>query len=70
MPYYVFNKNRWDGKYHEVHETSCSFKPTAANSVDLGWHSDCKSAIQEAKNRTGDYDFDGCKYCSPSCHKG
>ncbi len=70
MPYYVFNDKRWDGKFHEVHETTCAHKPTLANQTDLGWHSNCKDAIKEAERRTGSRDFDGCYYCCKDCHKG
>lgn len=70
MPYYVYNKNKWDGVYHEVHTTECDKKPLPSNQVDLGWHSNCSSAIQKAKEVTGDNDFDGCKWCCPNCHNG
>ncbi len=70
MPYYIYNKNRWDGKYHEVHETTCSHLPTNENQEDLGWHLNCQAAIREAERRTGAKDFDGCHYCSDECHHG
>ena len=70
MPEYIYNKNRWDGKFHEVHTKSCNYKPRLENQVDLGWHPNCKEAIKEAVRRTNEHDFDGCKYCCPDCHSG
>lgn len=70
MPNYVFNKSKNDGKFHEVHTTDCKWIPALYNRYDLGWHSNCLSAIQRAKAVTGDNDFDGCKHCCPNCHTG
>lgn len=71
MPYYICNKNADDKGRHEVHTTSCNHLPLPQNQIDLGFHSDCSSAINKVKtwNPTG-FTFDGCYYCCPSCHKG
>ena len=70
MPTYLYNESKTDGKYHEVHTDSCSHLPSSWNRKDLGWHANCREAIQTAQNRTGDYDFDGCAYCCNDCHNG
>ena len=70
MPNYVYNKNKWDGKYHEVHTTECGYRPKLENQVSLGWHATCKQAILNAQSLTGQFDFDGCKHCCKECHKG
>lgn len=70
MPTYIYNSSQTDGKYHEIHLTTCNHLPKISNRVILGWHVDCKSAIREAERRTGCNDFDGCYYCSRNCHRG
>ena len=52
MPYYYVNKNAQSNGDHEVHEDgACSYPPDTANRYDVGWHSDCRSAVTEA-NKT------------------
>lgn len=67
MPYYCVNSNAQPTGEHEVHDTNnCNYLPDPENQVDLGWHSDCKSAVKKAQEI---YDnVDGCEHCVPECH--
>lgn len=68
MPNYCVNKQAQSTGEHEVHEMSCNHLPDSNNQQDLGWHSDCESAVEKAKDY---YDnVDGCYYCSEDCHTG
>lgn len=67
MPYYIVNKEEREGD-HEVHETTCSHLPSKENQIDLGWHSNCKPAVEAAKTLYSN--ADGCKHCSEPCHRG
>ena len=69
MPNYIINKEKTDGRYNEVHTTTCSYKPTNYNQVDIGWHADAVDAVAYAK-RNGYPDADGCKHCSSEAHHG
>lgn len=72
MPYYICNKNIDDKGRHEIHTTSCNHLPLEKNRIDAGHHNDCKGAIQQMENANpgGKFNFDGCAYCCPLCHKG
>jgi hypothetical protein len=61
--YYVNNIAQPSGD-HEVHEKGCVFMPS--NRKDLGKHSDCQSAVEEAKLTYTN--ADGCFHCSYECH--
>lgn len=50
---------------HEVHKEGCGFTPILK--TDLGYHSNCQSAIEEAKKKYSN--VDGCYYCCNPCHK-
>ena len=67
---YIYNRNTDSKGNHEVHTTICSYIPDYINRVEIsGNHSSCSSAIRKAKSETGKTNFDGCYYCSRSCHK-
>ncbi len=67
MPYYYVNKNAQSTGEHEVHTTSCNHGPLyESNKQSLGSHSDCKSAVQAAKQYYSN--VDGCYYCCNECH--
>jgi len=70
MAYYCVNKNAQPTGEHEVHklDTSCPHLPAPENRIDLGWHSDCQSALRKAKEFYSN--VDGCAYCCPTCNKG
>lgn len=70
MSYYVLNKQEYDG-HHEVHDVGahCDSEtyPSSENQINLGWHPNCTSAIDSAKNTYPDWDIDGCFWCT-DCH--
>lgn len=66
MPYYCVNKNALSAGEHEVHENNCNHLPDVNNQKDLGWHSDCESAVKKAKETYSN--VDGCYYCCEDCH--
>lgn len=71
MPEYIVNKHKRDGRYHEVHikNAHCDHYPLLANQQGLGWHRDCRAAL-DAANTYGYRPADGCFYCCKACHKG
>lgn len=69
MPDYIINIEKTDGRYNEVHTTSCGHRPDAYHSVSLGWHADAVDAVAYAK-RNGYPDADGCYFCSSEAHHG
>lgn len=70
MGFYLYNKNKTDGVYHEVHVITCNHLPDKINQVSLGVFSNCHDAIRKAQSMTDNRDFDGCKYCCGNCHNG
>ncbi|WP_081308318.1 MULTISPECIES: hypothetical protein [Enterococcus] len=70
MPYYIANKNKDDKGRHELHESTCNYLPLKQNQLSAGNHSDCSQAILALKKMYTNADFDGCKHCCSSCHKG
>ncbi len=67
MANYCVNKNAQSTGEHEVHNTdTCSYCPDPSNRLDLGYHSDCKSAVKKAKTYYSK--SDGCFYCCKPCH--
>lgn len=69
MPDYIINVEKTDGRFNEVHTTSCAHRPSVYNQRALGWHADAVDAVAYAK-RNGYPDADGCKYCSSEAHHG
>lgn len=69
VPYYYVNLNEQphDG-YHEVHidAGSCPHPPLLQNRHNLGYHQNCRDAVQAAKGIFPK--SDGCYYCLPLCH--
>ena len=67
MTKYYVNDNAQSTGEHEVHTESCSHGPDPSNRTYLGNFTNCKDAVQKAKQH---YDnVDGCYYCSELCHK-
>ncbi len=67
MPRFYVNTNPQPNGDHEVHqEDICTHPPIPSNRKSLGWHSDCHSAVREAKNHYSQ--TNGCKYCCTKCH--
>lgn len=69
MEKYYVNRNTTTNPRgdHEVHAASCRLLPLN-DFIDLGMHSNCQSAIQEAKKHYNN--VDGCIHCSKACHHG
>lgn len=66
MPkYYVTNNAQANGD-HEVHQDGCNWLYLVSSKKDLGYHANCKSAVETAK--TYYHRSNGCKYCSEPCH--
>jgi hypothetical protein len=68
MPNYIVNHNAQGNGDHEVHDKTagCIFMPAINNQKDLGWHSNCSSAVKEAKKTY--WQSNGCYYCCNACH--
>ena len=69
MPNYIINKEKTDGRYNEVHTTSCSYSPEIKNRISLGYFSDGKGAVAYAK-LNGYPAADGCYYCCKEANRG
>lgn len=70
MTYYYYNNNTDNKGNHEVHKDNCSYLPAANNRTLIGYETNCQSAIDSAKRKTGKTNFDGCYYCCRPCHTG
>jgi len=66
MAHYYVNKNAQANGDHEVHVSICTFCPKEENSIYLGEHISCETAVIEA--RTHYQQVNGCTFCSPRCH--
>lgn len=66
MPTYYVNKQAQSNGDHEVHESTCTYLPTEANRLYLGWFTNCSDAVKEAKKTYSQ--VNGCYYCCRSCH--
>lgn len=69
MANYIINTGKTDGKYHEMHKTTCNHLPYSWNQKDLGYHSSDVKALEYAKS-IGYSDADGCAHCCSSVHHG
>ena len=67
MAVYYVNKNAQTNGDHEVHKSGCSHMPAPENRLYLGDFPSCHGAVREAKKTYAT--ADGCKHCSPACHK-
>lgn len=66
MNSYYVNKNAQSNGDHEVHKEGCTYMPSYSNRQYLGYFSNCRDAVKEAKKY---YDkVNGCYYCSNACH--
>lgn len=69
MPNYIINTQKTDGRYNEVHVTTCAHGPRYDHQDSLGWHANGVDAVRYAK-QMGYPDADGCKYCAPEANHG
>ncbi len=67
MNSYYINKVKTDGRYNEIHISTCPYKPTV-NAVYLGLF----NTYSEAKSKAISlgYNPDGCGHCIPRGHNG
>lgn len=68
MASYFVNKNPQPNGDHEVHVAGCSYFPAPGNAKYLGDYSNCRPAVQKAKETYPQ--SNGCAFCSPECHTG
>ena len=66
MNKYYVNKTAQPNGDHEVHEDSCYWLSLANSKEYLGTHSNCDSAVKEAKKKYPT--ANGCMSCSKECH--
>lgn len=68
MPKYYVNRTAQSNRDHEVHKEGCYWLSLVYSKKDLGYHSDCASAVREAKKIYKQ--SNGCVHCSKECHTG
>ncbi len=66
MKHYYVNKKAQTNGDHEVHTSDCLYLPSIENRVYLGYFSNCKAAVSEAKKTHKQ--SNGCYHCSNECH--
>lgn len=66
MAEFCVNKSEQTNGDHEVHERGCVYWPASQNVQGLGWHANCSSAVQAARQYYRQ--VNGCKTCARSCH--
>lgn len=66
MKRYVISTIKSEQGDHEVHESSCTRLPAYTYQKDLGYHFNCRSAIELAKNNYEQ--VNGCHECNRVCH--
>jgi len=63
--YYLNNTAQANGD-HEVHKDGCYWLTLVTSKKDLGYHTNCKAAVREAKKTYSQ--SNGCVHCSKECH--
>ncbi|MBB4265975.1 hypothetical protein [Roseospira visakhapatnamensis] len=66
MDKYCVNKTPQANGDHEVHKEDCLFWPEKKQVMDLGYHTDCHSAMMRAKMHYPQ--SNGCRHCCAPCH--
>ncbi|RBP41432.1 hypothetical protein DES53_107264 [Roseimicrobium gellanilyticum] len=66
MDRYYVNDTAQNNGDHEVHKENCNWLRLAIRKTDLGYHTQCSSAVQAARQHHRQ--VNGCVYCSPQCH--
>jgi hypothetical protein len=67
MASYYVNNNAQSNGDHEVHKEGCSWLAKAVSTKYLGEFHHCSGAVLEAKKTYSR--SNGCKTCSPDCHR-
>lgn len=65
--YYVNDNPQSDSGDHEVHKIGCPWLARVISKTYLGDFPSCYGAVRKAKTIYAT--ADGCKHCSPACHK-
>ncbi|MCS8593090.1 hypothetical protein IGJ53_002420 [Enterococcus sp. DIV1283b] len=68
MPYYIIDTIPTKKKIYLLHETECPVAPKQNRSVEIGYYTDCYSALRYIRVKNPISKFSGCKYCCRSCH--
>lgn len=68
MKNYFFYKLPDKNGYHEVHHEDCAYLPGPYHRYAIGKFSNCEEAIKEVESLFPMLKFDGCFFCSESCH--
>lgn len=67
LPRYYVNKKVQPNGDHEVHDFAyCPHPADIENRLDLGFHTNCQSAVLKAKQYYPK--SNGCFYCCKPCH--
>jgi len=64
--FYYVNKNAQPTGEHEVHALGCKYLPSEENRIYLGFFTNSRDAIREAKKYYSN--VDGCFFCCPESH--
>lgn len=64
--FYYVNKNAQATGEHEVHASGCKYLPSEENRIYLGFLTNGRDAIREAKKYYSN--VDGCFFCCPESH--
>jgi hypothetical protein len=64
--FYYVNKNAQATGEHEVHASGCKYLPSEENRIYLGFFTNSRDAIREAKKYYSN--VDGCFFCCPESH--
>ena len=67
MERYYVNTNAQSTGEHEVHKDGCHKMPELQNRIYLGYFSDAKEAVSEARRYFSN--VDGCYYCASEAHR-
>ena len=67
MERYYVNTNAQSTGEHEVHKDGCHRMPELQNRIYLGYFSDAKEAVSEARRYFSN--VDGCYYCASEVHR-
>lgn len=71
LKYYI-NENQQSNGDYEVHvdDNTCPHPADDTNKIDLGFHSDCQSAVTKAKTMfpQHSHQINGCYWCCRPCH--
>lgn len=67
MKHYYVNDNAQSTGEHEVHANDCPYFSRMHSKTYLGFFSNCREALAEAKKKYAN--VDGCATCCPQCHR-